>query len=63
MHNEKNRNNANTGNNSEELLIDISSSKSPASDTEDMLETNNSNISRSSISPETIDVNDDDDDD
>lgn len=63
MHNEKNRNNANTGNNNEALMIDISSSKSPASDTEDMLETNNSNISRSSISPETIDVNDDDDDD
>lgn len=48
--------------------VDISSSESEASDTEDIYQSNNlsadnSNTSRSSLSRKSIDLNDDDDDD
>lgn len=63
MNSEKTRNNPNTGNNAEEIITDMYSSKSAASDTEDMTDGNNANISRYPVLSESNDVNDDDDDD
>ena len=68
MNKEKTPYNSTPGDYDTNKLTDIHSSESEASDTEDLIQSNNlsadnSNASRSSLSTKSIDLNDDDDDD